>query len=344
MSWKKNLFHQAAQIIPVSLLKRSSRQNLCSSFQHIISNEPAPHIRHLYAFKNTSQFESDLDYLLANFYPVTPEQVLAHYTKGAALPDNSFLLTFDDGLRECTDVIAPILLKKGVPAAFFIASAFLDNQTLFFKFKISLLIEALKTKHYPEATLSEISSILTIAETDKNSITTICKYLLEVNYNTQGVLVPLAEILNVDFTDFLQQRKPFMSSQDVQSLLDKGFAVGAHSIDHPYYKIISLEEQLRQTLTSMNEVQQKFNLRYRLFAFPHLDASVSQRFFDEVERTAPIDLFFGAGNMKKEKMNRIVHRFNGERPELPAQKAYKSILFYSNITSLTNSSFFLRKN
>ena len=37
-------------------------------------------------------------------------------------------LTFDDGFRELHDVVAPILLRKGIPATFFVNSAFIDNK------------------------------------------------------------------------------------------------------------------------------------------------------------------------------------------------------------------------
>lgn len=46
-------------------------------------------------------------------------------------------------MRQCYDVILPILEAKGIPATFFINSGFIDNKDLFFRFKASFLIDEL---------------------------------------------------------------------------------------------------------------------------------------------------------------------------------------------------------
>ena len=48
------------------------------------------------------------------------------------------LLTFDDGLSECYQVVAPILKEKGIPATFFLCSAFVDNHELAYRFQEEL--------------------------------------------------------------------------------------------------------------------------------------------------------------------------------------------------------------
>ena len=51
------------------------------------------------------------------------------------------VLSFDDGLVECHQVIAPLLMTKGVPATFFLNNHFIDNRDLFFRYKASLIID-----------------------------------------------------------------------------------------------------------------------------------------------------------------------------------------------------------
>ena len=70
--------------------------------------------------------------------------VIAWVRGETILPPNSFLLTFDDGFREIYDIIAPILLDKGIPATFFISSGFLDNRELCYQHKASLLVEKVR--------------------------------------------------------------------------------------------------------------------------------------------------------------------------------------------------------
>lgn len=69
--------------------------------------------------RETTEFRGQLDWLLRNRTIVSMEDVVAAWTRGAALPEDATLLTFDDGLRDHHDVVLPILEAEGVSAAFF---------------------------------------------------------------------------------------------------------------------------------------------------------------------------------------------------------------------------------
>ncbi len=91
---------------------------------------------------------------------------------------------------------------------------------------------------------------------------------------------------------------PFMTGDQVKELSEKGFVIGAHSWDHPYYGLIPPEEQQRQTLESMRFVQQRYAPAFSLFSFPHTDAVLPQSFFDNCGNA--VDVFWGIQNQKKE--------------------------------------------
>ena len=97
-------------------------------FYHIVSNNKLPHILN-YNYRKVSQFEKELDFYLKYFKPVTLEELVSNKN----LDDKIFHLSFDDGLKECAEIIAPILLKKGIPATFFVNPGFVGNQQLFHK-------------------------------------------------------------------------------------------------------------------------------------------------------------------------------------------------------------------
>ena len=108
-------------------------------FYHVVSNQKLPHILN-YNYRDTTQFEKELDFYLKHFKPVSLEELLVNKDSGEKI----FHLSFDDGLKECSEIIAPILLKKGVPATFFVNPGFIDNQRLFHKYKASLILGKLK--------------------------------------------------------------------------------------------------------------------------------------------------------------------------------------------------------
>ena len=132
-----------AQLLPFSLLSKAATGKVLAPFYHAVSDIPMPHIRHLYRVKTVAEFERDLDFLLKHYTPIDFHELpnlLQHKPRSGKPP---MLLSFDDGLREFYDPIAPILLRKGIPAICFLNSGFLDNKDLFFRYKASLLIDFL---------------------------------------------------------------------------------------------------------------------------------------------------------------------------------------------------------
>src|SRR5262249_24345438 len=85
------------------------------------------------------EFELALDLLQRYFNLVSIVDVIASRS-GHDLPPNPALLTFDDGYRDNYDVVLPILLRRGISATFFIATAYPDAETLYWWDKLALII------------------------------------------------------------------------------------------------------------------------------------------------------------------------------------------------------------
>ena len=136
-------FSKAGGLFPLSFLLRLTGQKVILPLYHVVSDEPLAHIRHLYPVKSVAAFRADLDYLLKYLEPIDLLVLQDHVSGKKRLEKPGFLLTFDDGLREFHDVVAPILQEKGIPAVCFLNNGFLDNDGLFFRYKASLLVEAL---------------------------------------------------------------------------------------------------------------------------------------------------------------------------------------------------------
>lgn len=334
MSVVKNAFYGAVQLLPMKMLRNKRAGGLLLPYHHLVSDKEVPHIKHLYPFKGISAFEQDLDYLLKHFIPVTLQDIIAALNSGNPLPERSFLLTFDDGLREVTENIAPLLVRKGVPAAFFLNSAFLDNKSLFYKFKVSLIIDSLKKGNHSAAVLEKLAGLV-----GADLIPDVKK----ISYHNRHLAEEAGVILGLSFEDYLRQQRPFMTLQEVGALVKQGFAIGGHSVDHPYYTQLTLEEQLAQTFDSVDFLTERFGITYRAFAFPHSDAGISRKFFETVlNNSNKLDVVFGTANHKKDIFPHILHRFNCERPSISINAAVKGILLYNRLQDLRNKKIIAR--
>jgi peptidoglycan/xylan/chitin deacetylase (PgdA/CDA1 family) len=331
MKRSKKLYYNASRYLPTGMLERMAGAGTLFPYHHLVSDEEVPHVRHLYSYKNIRQFQADLDHLLKHLRPVPVSDVVNAVLSGEPLPPRSFLLSFDDGFREVYDIIAPMLSAKGVPAVFFVNPAFLDNRQLFYRCKISLVIEALSHKKSDDPLFARCARMLEMGPSTTRE--ELSQGLREINNLNLHLLDRLAERLELSFDDYLRTARPFMTVGQVKELGAKGFTIGAHSWDHPYYDLVPGEEQKRQTVESALYVQQHFSPAYNLFSFPHSDAGLSQAFFDRfltgdalVDGKPPIDVFFGIQNQRLEPANRVLHRFNAERPELPMADQLNGVL------------------
>jgi peptidoglycan/xylan/chitin deacetylase (PgdA/CDA1 family) len=254
----------------IKLLQIITKKKIIVPFYHTVADEQLPHIKHLYRMKTVDEFLKDLDFLLKHFKPIDIE-VLNDYCINRKKPKNPvFHLTFDDGMKEIYEIVAPILLKKGIPATFFINSGFADNKALFYRHRKSLEIE------------------------------------FGENFSQQQII------------DFLNNTKPYLTTEQIQSLNNQGFTIGAHSIDHPYYYTIPLEEQLRQTRESLHFVTSIVNQKLRLFAFPFTDFNVSKQFFEEIK--PDVDLCFGTAGLKNDVISFNIQRIGSEKDKLESME------------------------
>lgn len=308
------LFANIAQIVPLSYYKRWTNKYLICPYYHVISNDEIPHIKHLYAHRSIKNFKADLDFFLQNYEPIDWTNLNSHKNS----QKSACLLTFDDGMREFYEIAAPILKEKGIPAICFVNSDFIDNKDLFFRYKASLLIEQLQKGSYTYAHHQQIKNwFLSHALPFESNY----KGLLKITYNNRKYLDELAGLLEFSFNDFLKKKKPYMTSNQINELIDDGFFFGAHSMDHPHYDELSFEQQKHQTFQSLELVRNKFSLNYNLFSFPFNDKGVHPVFFDWMFNSQTIiDLAFGTDNLQQTKFDKYFHRIWMEGYQFSAKK------------------------
>jgi peptidoglycan/xylan/chitin deacetylase (PgdA/CDA1 family) len=328
MSQLKTHIYRAVSAAPLDLVRRVGGIDVLLPYHHLVSDGPVPHIDPLYPYKNPRQFESDLDYLLRRFKPLDPSILPAAMAGDRELPAGSFLLTFDDGLREVYEVVAPMLLRKGVPAIFFLNPDYLDNRALFYRFKISVVIGELAASPSGQARAREVMGLPAGAGWEE-----LKGALMKIDYLSREK----ADLLmDYDFDEYLERVRPYMTMEQVREMVGQGFHFGGHSMDHPNYKLLPLAQQLDQTRRSCRFVRESFGLNYTFFSFPHEDADIGQAFFDALAQDGLFReaVFFGTQNQLGEPGNRMLHRFNAERPQFGTDGLVKSMFLYTGLKKM----------
>lgn len=295
-------------------LKMTNAHTLVQPIYHMISDVEVPYVKHLYSYKNIQTFKSDIDFFLKNYKFVDVTQLINTVKHQGSLPEYPLHLTFDDGFREMYDIIMPILIEKGVPATFFINKNFLDNKEMFYRNKASLLIDfVLENDDLKNPRLLQLFQDHAVHFNDfRDSI-------LSLEYKQRFLIDKAADELGVSFDDYLKKERPYLTTEQVNEMISKGFHFGAHSLDHPKYSTLTLKEQLQQTRESMAFVQETFNVDYKVFAFPFNDLGVSQLFYKKIFEEGTLDLSFGTAEMIDDWHPQNLQRSWFEKTELDAE-------------------------
>jgi peptidoglycan/xylan/chitin deacetylase (PgdA/CDA1 family) len=278
---------------------------------HVVSDREPAHVEGLGIFRNLKQFKDDMEYFLANYTPVTLQEVISFLDGSSPLPNRCFIPTFDDGFREAYDVIAPILLSKGIPAVFFVNPAVLDNRGLLCEQKKCLLIRALNSAKDCTGA-REVSAILGKGEMRYSDLQ---RCIRKIGYQQSPVMDKLGAILGCDFEAYAASLKPYLTTQQAKGLLERGFSIGAHSEDHPLYSELTLEEQIAQTRNSLDHLSQRMEFSCRSFAFPYNDEGVSEAYFQAAFDGGLLQVSFGSDGVHRHFYPRNLERFKMEYPE-----------------------------
>lgn len=266
-------------------------------FYHVVSDEILPHILN-YNYRNISQFKAELDFYLKHFKPVSLEELYAN----AYSTEKIFHISFDDGLKECAEIIAPILLEKGIPATFFVNTDFIDNKALFHKYKASLILQKLKEKPHTGA-----EKLL-----NENGLNE--RNILNATFMQVAVLDKAAELMELDFSGFLKQQQPYLTTAQLIQLKNKGFAIGAHSTNHPEFRKISAANQLGEVRKSIDWITEKVNPKIKTFAFPFSDSGVDKSVLQTIFQEKICDITFGTAGLKYDETENHFQRYPVEMP------------------------------
>jgi len=305
---KKGL-DQLAQAFSLSFWQKKAKVAAFFPFYHAVEAEPQPHISPLYPLISPAQFEAELELILAHFEPIGLGELLAWVEAGRPARKPFFHLSFDDGLSSCYHIIAPILLRLGVPATFFINGAFVDNKRLMFRHLAALIYSHLEVR--------------------KELRRKDAQLLFSAGHAQETALLAWAERVGCSVTDFLAQKQPYLKLEELKALDRMGFSIGGHSWDHPLYKKLSLEEQILQTENNQQQLAACLPQPIRAFAFPFTDHEVELAFFER----ANLDLSFGGAGIKEEmQLGRHIQRFPMEEMQIrSAEQKLKSAFAYGSL-------------
>ncbi|MBS2099105.1 polysaccharide deacetylase family protein [Carboxylicivirga linearis] len=329
----KSVLISISGILPFSLLQRLASKNPVIINYHSIKGWDPDPIINRNTYRSVKQLEDDLRFFKKHFSIVSIAD-LHHKNK---LAQNSLAFTIDDGLKSVYDLMYPVFNMVGIPAAIFINPDFADNKDIHFLRKRNLILKSINS--IDEIANTELQGWLSKKEI---SIKQLISLLEQISYEDRYILDVLILILRLQNNLINENNPVYMTKAELEIMLKDGFLIGAHSMDHPPFKELTLSEQVKQIKDSIEWVIKQFQLPYRYFAFPSNDNIISREVFESIKEE--VDLTLGVQGLLSDEYTTHFHRIEVESTGKSASQVLKYEYCRYIIKKLVGKSIFKRAN
>jgi len=171
------------------------------------------------------EFECQISYLKQHFNILSLDQAIA-LLKQKNLPAKALVITFDDGYIDNYTIAAPILEKHNCTATFFIATDGVEKGYLW----NDIVEHAIRNTDKRTISKNIIGSTI-ILHTEDDKIRAFNQLVGSLKFNSSEErnlkVHNLTQELQIDST-----AQTMMNKEQIQSLHEKGFTIGAHTHSH----------------------------------------------------------------------------------------------------------------
>lgn len=202
--------------------------------------------------------------LLASHFNVLPLREAAQRLRNGTLPARAACVTFDDGYADNYTVALPILKETGVPATFFIATAYLDGGRMF----NDTLIEFAKAVPAGVCDLSCIGlgthTVYTVADRRALMATLIGHFKYQPAEHRLAAAEKLAADFGIRLPDDLMMR-----TDQLRALHAAGMDIGGHTHTHPILARQTAHAAREEIKHGKDRLEALLGAPIQVFAYPN---------------------------------------------------------------------------
>lgn len=216
-------------------------------------------------------FSQHLDYL-SSYYQIVPLSFIGErLASGKRLPANVAALTIDDGYSDAYDIAFPILRKRGLPAAMFVVTDFVDHKKWLWTDKLRYLV-ARADAHTLEGRVSERDFCVEFEPGDSvfcaaDKVNSLLKAIPDEEKDE--AISRMASAFGVELPIDPPSEFRSVSWQQVREMSDAGIEIGSHTATHPILPNVSLERIRRELIDSRTRIAAETGRKVEMFCYPN---------------------------------------------------------------------------
>jgi peptidoglycan/xylan/chitin deacetylase (PgdA/CDA1 family) len=141
--------------------------------------------------------------------------------------------------------------------------------------------------------------------------------------------------MEFSFQEYMRRTPVYLSSMHIKKMMKEGFEFGSHGIDHPLFSLLKSRETLDHISESVTDLQQRYGMKYKYFAFPFTDYGVQDETIEGLFREHIIDSGFGTAGLKDDRWSDYHQRIPMELLGMDARRTLRGELNRRRLRILT---------
>ena len=220
--------------------------------------------------QDTENYEKQMVFLKDNYDIISLQELREYRNTKRAYPNNSVLITFDDGYKDNYLNAYPILTKYNIPAIIFLTTDPIEkNEPLFYDaLRFGIVNTANLILDMKDYGLKKYLINLR----DETSLAEIIK---EITYYSKGLDKSLKDNLirviyyrlGLEWQDILN-KELYLSWDEIIEMSQNGIEIGSHTKSHPQLTSLTYDECKEELIISKKLIEEKIGKRLRVFAYP----------------------------------------------------------------------------
>ncbi len=213
------------------------------------------------------QFEQHVQFYNKNFIVISIEQLIDKIERNLPIDNKYALITFDDGYIDNYDIAYPILKKYQTPAAFYVATNYLDTPHIPWWDEIAWIIRHTNNTQIKFENWSETVDISSGSITEK--VRNILRVIKQDKERTMvDKITELSKICQCEMPDELRKTPLFISWKQAKEMSDNGMHIGSHTMSHTILSHLPPQEQLKEISQSKAIIEQHLSKEVTSIAYP----------------------------------------------------------------------------
>lgn len=220
---------------------------------------------------SVDQFAWQLDAIIRDFKVISLAECTEHFTTHGAWPKRSVVLTIDDGYRDMYEWAYPELLKRKLPATFFVTTRFINGDIWLWPDRLEYAVKNTTQKKISIST-EEMTSTFPLQDDRQKAAAwkAFSDYCISISDQKKKEFLHMVEaIAEVSLPSSPPTEYAASNWDEIREMHRNGIEIGSHTTNHPILSKIDPSALESEIAASRLFIEQQLGEEIQSFCYPN---------------------------------------------------------------------------